>query len=95
MLYCRFLSIKNIIFVRLFILNVMDFWKEVCSFIILSDTVPPLFHRKGGSHIFEIHTADKCCDFQADITKFDHLEQGERILTAWNITVRYCSPSVP
>jgi hypothetical protein len=40
-------------------------------------------------------TTDKCCDFQANITQFDHLEQGERILTAWNITVRYRSPSVP
>ena len=39
-------------------------------------------------------TTDKSCDFQADIIQFDHLQQGEHILTAWNITVRYCSPSV-
>ena len=39
-------------------------------------------------------TTDKSCDFQADIIQFDHLKQGERILTAWNITVRYCSPPV-
>ena len=39
-------------------------------------------------------TTDKSCDFQADIIQFDHLKQGERILTAWNTTARYCSPSV-
>ena len=33
---------------------------------------------------------DKSCDFQGDIIKFDHLQHGKRILTAWNITVRYC-----
>ena len=39
-------------------------------------------------------TTDKSCDFQADIIQFDHLKQGECILTAWNITVRYCFLSV-
>ena len=38
-------------------------------------------------------TSDKSCDFQADIIQFDHFKQWERILTACNPTVRWCSPS--
>ena len=65
-----------------------------------TDAVPPLFSMKGGSHILEIHTPAffpnnrQVLWFSGWYAKIWPFKHGECILTASNITVTYCSPSV-